>query len=87
MFGTIRPGELAWQWKAKHLKMYLLYQKKMILHCHVGFRGVVSFDICNFHARYAGHGSEEIAAGSIGAHHDRCHHTWCVCGVLCNKTT
>ena len=52
----------------------------------------ISYIICNCSfARSARHGSEEIAAGSIGAHHDRCHHTyrvWCVSvGFWCKKTT
>ena len=31
------PGKLRWQWKNKHLKMYLLL-KMVIFHCHVSFQ-------------------------------------------------
>ena len=39
----IHPEKLRWQWKAKHLKMYLLL-KMRISHCHLSFReGVQKF--------------------------------------------
>ena len=37
----IHPRKLGWQWKNKHLKMYLLL-KMVMFHCHVSFRRGIS---------------------------------------------
>ena len=51
---------LTWQWKHKHLKMYLSYEKNRDFHCHVSFRSWPSLWQVNW-AQRSGYG--KVIAG------------------------